>query len=151
MIRRGTHIASMADDPINPDNLPADLPPKLPAVQEKKFLRDSARVEKGFLPKLRRMVAYLPFAHSLLSAYYAALDPKTPLHVKAVLMGALAYFVMPVDLIPDFIALLGYGDDATVLFAALRTVATNITPDHKDRAQTKLRDMRQEKAGPPKP
>jgi uncharacterized membrane protein YkvA (DUF1232 family) len=53
-------------------------------------------------------------------------------------MGALAYFVIPTDLIPDFIASLGYTDDAVVFYAALRTIAPHIKDHHRDKARRTL-------------
>ena len=116
-----------------------DLIPLNPA----KFARDEARVKRSFWPKLRRVLGHVPFVEEAVAAYYCALDPTTPLQVKAVLLGALAYFIIPTDLIPDFIAFLGYGDDATVLFAALRTVSTNVTDRHREKAQRVLKRLRQ--------
>jgi uncharacterized membrane protein YkvA (DUF1232 family) len=104
----------------------------------RKFERDRARVNHGFWPKVRRVARRIPFVHELLAAYYATLDPKTPLQVKAVLMGALAYFVLPVDVIPDFIAGFGFTDDAAVLYAAIRSVASSIRDQHRQRAKQML-------------
>ena len=104
----------------------------------RKFERDRARVNDGFWPKLRRVARRIPFLGELLAAYYATLDPRTPLQVKAVLMAALAYFVLPIDVIPDFIVGFGFTDDATVLYAALRSVASSIRPEHRQRAQQML-------------
>ena len=100
-----------------------------------KLTKDEARVAKKFWPKLRRVLGRIPFAGDLLAAYYCALDPNRPLRAKAILMAALAYFIMPVDMIPDFIALLGFTDDATVLFMALRQVRQHIRPEHRERAR----------------
>ena len=58
-------------------------------------------VRRGFWRKLRGLAASLPFAEDLIAAHYCAFDQQTPLHVKAVLLGAIAYFVVPTDLIPD--------------------------------------------------
>ncbi len=107
----------------------------------RKLARDEARVRRGFWPKLRRVLGRLPFAEDLLAAYYCATDAETPTYVKAVLMGAVAYFVLPIDLLPDFIAVLGFTDDATVLFAALKAVERHLTEAHRDRARTKLRAL----------
>ena len=104
----------------------------------RKFERDRARVNNGFWPKIRRVARRIPFLGELLAAYYATLDPKTPLQVKAVLMAALAYFVLPIDVIPDFIAGFGFTDDATVLYAAIRSVASSIRPEHRSRAKQML-------------
>jgi uncharacterized membrane protein YkvA (DUF1232 family) len=100
--------------------------------------RDEARVRRGFWSKVKRVAARLPFAEDLLSAYYCAFDHATPIQVKAALLGALAYFVLPVDLIPDILPVLGYADDAAVLAAALRLVAAHIRPEHREAARQAL-------------
>jgi uncharacterized membrane protein YkvA (DUF1232 family) len=114
------------------------MPQEVTVYNPRKFERDRARVNDGFWPKLRRVARRVPFLGELLAAYFATLDPKTPLQVKAVLMGALAYFVLPIDVIPDFIAGFGFTDDATVLYAAIRSVASSIRPEHRQRAQQML-------------
>ncbi len=95
---------------------------------------DEVKVEKHFWPKLRRVLRRLPFAAELIAAYYCALDPATPAQAKAVLLGALAYFIMPVDLVPDFIAMFGFTDDAAVLFMAINRVRRHLRPEHRRRA-----------------
>jgi len=100
--------------------------------------RDEARVRAGFWQKLRRVASRLPFADDLLAAYYCAFDRETPFQVKAALFGALAYFVLPVDAIPDVMPLLGYSDDAAVLVTALRIVAGHIKPEHREAARQAL-------------
>jgi uncharacterized membrane protein YkvA (DUF1232 family) len=101
--------------------------------------RDQALVEDSFWEKFRAVAARLPFAEDLLTAYYTATDPHTPQRVRTVLFAALAYFVMPMDLIPDFVIALGFTDDAVVLAAALRTLAAHIRPRHRDLARRTLR------------
>src|SRR3546814_3525110 len=54
-------------------------------------------------------------AEEAAAAWYCARDPETSMRVKATLLAALAYFVMPADFIPDFVAVFGFTDDATVL------------------------------------
>ena len=84
------------------------------------------------------MVAKLPFAEELLAAYYCAFDRETPRHVQIALMGAIAYFILPFDFVPDMMPVLGFTDDAAVLATALRMVATHITPDHRAAARATL-------------
>jgi uncharacterized membrane protein YkvA (DUF1232 family) len=91
-----------------------------------------------FWRKLRRVVADIPFAEDLVSAYYCALDRDTPGYVRAVLLGAVAYFVLPTDMIPDFLAGLGFTDDASVIAAAIAAVGRNIEPRHRARARAAL-------------
>jgi uncharacterized membrane protein YkvA (DUF1232 family) len=65
------------------------------------FSRDDQKeLLDRFWSKLRRVSASIPFAEDLLTAYYCAFDRNTPLPVKASLIGALAYFVLPIDAIP---------------------------------------------------
>ena len=100
-----------------------------------KLRRDQARVTRDFWDKLRKYIRRVPFVEDAVAAYYCAMDPATPLHVKAVLFGALAYFIVPLDIIPDFIGLVGFTDDAAVLYAAIRIVAPHITDSHRRQAR----------------
>ncbi len=96
------------------------------------------RVRSRFWATFRRAARYIPFAEDLVAAYYCAFDPATPTRVRAVLIGALAYFVLPLDVIPDFIAGIGFTDDITVLVAAIATVGAHITPTHRAAARAAL-------------
>jgi uncharacterized membrane protein YkvA (DUF1232 family) len=104
---------------------------------------DERDLQQKFWRKLRRLAARLPFAEDLIAAHYCAFDRQTPLRVKAALVGALAYFVLPADVIPDVLPLIGYTDDAAVLAAAIRLVASHITPDHREAARRTLDRMRE--------
>lgn len=96
------------------------------------------RVSRGFWPKLKRLARHIPFAPEALSLWYCAADPETPATAKALVMAALAYFVLPDDLIPDFIPGLGYTDDAAVIAAVLALVGRHVKPKHRDAAQAFL-------------
>ncbi len=98
-------------------------------------------LRRKFWRKLRGVIARIPFAEDLLAAYYCAFDRAMPLHVKATLVGAIAYFVLPVDAIPDMLPVIGFTDDAAVLAAALRLVASHITIEHRSIAREKLAAM----------
>ena len=102
---------------------------------------DRESVRKRFWNKFKRVAAGLPFAEDLLRAYYCAFDRQTPRHVQAALLGAIAYFILPFDFIPDMLPVLGFTDDAAVLATALRLVATHITPDHREAARERLRRL----------
>lgn len=104
----------------------------------RKLARDERRVERGFWRKLPRVLPRIPFADDLLAAYYCAVDGETPTYVKAVLMGAVAYFVLPTDLLPDFIAVLGFSDDASVLVTAITAVGGHIRESHREKAKATL-------------
>jgi uncharacterized membrane protein YkvA (DUF1232 family) len=92
--------------------------------------KDRESVRKQFWHKLKRLAVKLPFAEDLLAAYYCAFDRQTPRHVQAALLGAIAYFVLPFDFVPDMLPVLGFTDDAAVLATALRMVASHINADH---------------------
>ncbi len=100
-----------------------------------RMANDEETVRRGFWPKARRFAAKLPFAEDLLAAYYCAFDRETPVQVKAALLGALAYFVLPFDMMPDVMPFLGFADDAAVLATALRLVASHMRPAHRDAAR----------------
>ena len=95
-------------------------------------------VRRRFWRKVRRTLGRVPFMERAIAAYYAAVDPATPRVAKAVLMAALAYFIMPADMIPDVIAGLGFTDDAAVLMMAVQTLAPHIKSSHVERARAFL-------------
>ena len=99
------------------------------------FIRDEERVRREFWHKVRRAAVQLPFAEDLLAAWYCAFDRETPTEVRAALIGALAYFVLPFDAMPDVMPMLGFADDAAVLVTALRLVANHMRPEHRAAAK----------------
>ena len=105
---------------------------------------DETLVKRSFWRKCQRVAARLPFAEDLVAAYYCAFDRKTPLYVKTALIGTLAYFVLPTDVVPDFLPALGYTDDAASLAATLRLVASHILPEHRDAAAQALERLTEE-------
>lgn len=109
-------------------------------------------VREGFVAKLRRTLGRVPFAEEACAAYYCAIDPATPARVRAILIGALAYFVVPTDALPDFIAVLGFTDDATVFLLAVQAVSGHIRDSHRARARTLLdREQAAEESGSEEP
>jgi uncharacterized membrane protein YkvA (DUF1232 family) len=104
-----------------------------------RLAEDRESVRRRFWIKFKRVVAQLPFAEDLLAAYYCAFDKQTPRHVQAALLGAIAYFILPFDFIPDMLPVLGFTDDAAILATAIRMVATHITPEHRDAARAALK------------
>ena len=102
------------------------------------------RVARGFWPKMRRVAAAVPFASEALAVWYCARDEETPVAAKGMMLAALAYFVMPVDAIPDFIAGVGYTDDAAVFMAVLALVGKNLKPRHRAAAKDAVNRLRDE-------
>ena len=104
-----------------------------------KLAQDREGVRRRFWIKFKQVVAKLPFAEDLLAAYYCAFDRETPRHIQLALLGALAYFILPFDFMPDMLPVLGFTDDAAVLATAIRMVASHITPEHRGAARTALK------------
>lgn len=99
-----------------------------------------ARVKARFWPTVKRALRHVPFMEDVVAAYYAMLDPATPAAPRLTLLAALAYFVSPLDLVPDFIFALGFLDDASVLAAAIAAVRSSIKPEHREAARKALQD-----------
>lgn len=110
----------------------------VPSVQQV----NEVRVQKGFWPKIRRTAARIPFARQVVSVWYSARDPETPTAAKGIMLGALAYFVLPIDAIPDIFAGIGFTDDAAVIAALIATLGANIKGRHKDQADAALERLR---------
>lgn len=72
--------------------------------------------------------------------YYAAQNPQTPTWAKTTIYGALGYFILPIDAIPDMLPGVGYTDDLGVIAAAITAVSMYITDEVKQQAAQKLRD-----------
>jgi uncharacterized membrane protein YkvA (DUF1232 family) len=109
---------------------------------------DENNVRQNFWPKLQQNLARIPFADEVLAAWYCATDAKTPLKVKGTLFGALAYFILPIDIIPDFILGLGFTDDLAVLMTALTLVKNHVTQDHRNMARETITRLKQPSAAP---
>ena len=103
------------------------------------------RVARGFWPKMRKVAAHVPFAADALSVWYCARDEETPDAAKGMMFAALAYFVLPVDAIPDFIAGIGYTDDAAVFVAVLSIVGRHLKPRHRAAARAAVERLRSER------
>ncbi|MBS7541132.1 YkvA family protein [Ancylobacter lacus] len=116
-----------SDDPIGLDDVHGD---------------EESRVRAGFWRKMAGVASRIPFATDITAAYYCALDSRTPVKVRAVLFGALAYFIMPTDAVPDLLPMLGFTDDAAVLATALKLLAGHIRPEHRTAAEAALARLR---------
>jgi uncharacterized membrane protein YkvA (DUF1232 family) len=108
---------------------------------EAQACRDEATVRAGFWPKLKRVAAKLPFAEDLVAGYYCAFDRETPRHVQIALLGALAYFILPVDIVPDMLPMVGFTDDAAILATVIKLVSSSITPIHRAAARRALDEL----------
>ena len=95
-------------------------------------------VKRGFWPKVRRVATKVPFAEDAVALWFAARDPEVPWRTKALIMAALAYFVLPTDVFPDWIPGLGFGDDAAVIAAAIGMAKGALREAHRVEARKVL-------------
>lgn len=93
--------------------------------------------DSAFWEKLRRYAktAGRALVEYALILYHVLKDPDTPTWATAAIVSALAYFISPIDLIPDFIPVVGFTDDFAALVTALSAVAMHIKPAHRQLAR----------------
>ena len=119
------------------DTLSQALVPAVVRVNEQK-------VRTGFWPKIRKVGARVPFAGDALAVWFCARDPKTPAPAKALTLTALAYFVVPTDVVPDFIAGLGFVDDAAVFATLMTMLGRHLKPEHRAAGKAAIQRLRDE-------
>ncbi|MBK1696692.1 YkvA family protein [Rhodovibrio salinarum] len=124
----------------------AEAARKVTRYDPEKLEQDRDKVLNNFWAKARRVLGRVPFLEDAVAAYYCARDPETPTQVKAVLFGALAYFILPTDLVPDILTAFGFVDDAAILTYAYRRVSEYVTETHRQKAHTAVEQLRAEDA-----
>jgi uncharacterized membrane protein YkvA (DUF1232 family) len=89
--------------------------------------------------KLRRFAraAGRTVVERALRLYYASQDPATPAWARRAIYAGLAYFILPLDLVPDLVPGVGYSDDAATLLLTLAAVSAYVSGDIKVRARAK--------------
>lgn len=92
------------------------------------------------MTKLSRVAKKLgiKIIYPVLLLFFLLKSPNVPIKKRAAIIGTLGYFILPTDLIPDFLPLLGYTDDAAALAACIRLVIDNITPEIRQQAKDQL-------------
>ncbi len=107
-----------------------------------KVLGSEEEQRQGLRQKLirtaRKAARQIPFMEDVIAGYYCASDPTTPTKVRGTALAALAYFVLPVDVVPDFLLGIGFGDDAAVLLTTLSMIRSHIRPEHLEAARAAL-------------
>ena len=98
--------------------------------------QDKHYSDEKFLTKLKHFGGGLGYKamHGAATLYYALKSPEMPKSNKLIIFGALGYFILPIDLVTDFLPLVGLADDTFVIIAALTKVYTSISDDMKDDA-----------------
>ena len=98
-------------------------------------------VKRGFWQTVRKAARSVPFIDEVVAAYFCAMDPQTPTRVRMTILGALGYFILPTDAIPDFSLVCGHTDDIAIRPGAIATVRGHITPAHRKAAKDALEDL----------
>jgi uncharacterized membrane protein YkvA (DUF1232 family) len=107
---------------------------QLPAL----YVYRAELVEERFWKKLLKLAGRVPFVEDLAAAYFCFVDPATPGRVRGVVLVALAWFVLPASVLPEFIVVLGFTDDVAVVAIAARMVRRHIKERHYQRAREAL-------------
>ena len=102
--------------------------------------RAESDVQSEFWRKVKQTTRQIPFMEEVVAAYYCAMDPDTPLRVRGILLAALAYFILPFDMVPDFLLFFGLTDDLAVLTAAFAAVQGEISDAHRAAAREALKE-----------
>lgn len=120
-------IANMTDSIAEEVEVVPEVYDSMAEVDERKFVR-----------RIRRVASKVPFARHAVAMWHSMQDERTPIAAKGLILGALAYFMLPTDLIPDFLAGLGFTDDAAVMIATLKTISSYLKPEHYREAEVTL-------------
>ncbi len=110
-----------------------------PEIMEDEKYRE-AYSDESFRSKALRTAKQLGregLRHALI-LYYVLKREDLPVKVRLLILGALGYFILPVDVLPDFIPVLGFADDLGVLAAAVTAVAMYADEGVKAQAEKKL-------------
>jgi uncharacterized membrane protein YkvA (DUF1232 family) len=115
---------------------PGEVDDRALATAMEKAGRESV-AEASFLEKLRKFASRLgrEAAERVVAMYHCMRDPDTPVQAKATIAGAVAYFILPLDLIPDALLGVGYTDDIAAIGLAFTAVVKSIKPEHFEAAQ----------------
>lgn len=91
-----------------------------------------------FWAKVRKFASRVPFATDAVAMFYAMRDRKTPTKDRLFIYAVLIYWLLPFDLIPDFLAGIGQLDDFGAISLALMSVRRSVTPAHREKARAVL-------------
>lgn len=98
--------------------------------------------EDSLWDKLRKVAVKIgsEATYCVLVLFYAFKSSSVPIENKALIIGALGYFILPTDFISDFLPILGFTDDIAALGIAYKAVRNSITPEVEAKAKAKLAD-----------
>jgi len=100
---------------------------------------NESSVRNGFWDKARKVLNRVQFLEDAVAMYFCAIDTEnTPKRVRMAIFAALAYFILPTDLVADFIPIAGYADDAVVITKTIQHVSKYITDEHRQHAKDSI-------------
>lgn len=102
---------------------------------------NETKVKSEFWGKVKKCASKIPFLDEVVALWFCTRDPKTPKRVRSAVFASLAYFILPTDLIADFVPGIGYMDDAMVIGRTLKSVHDHVTDEHRKLARQHI-DMR---------
>lgn len=100
--------------------------------------RHARIVDQGFWARLLRGAGRIPFAEDLAAAWFCVIDPATPGRVRGVLLAALAWFVIPTAVMPEFVVVLGFTNEVAVTAISVRMIRRHLKERHYMRARAAL-------------
>lgn len=109
-------------------------------IEQKDY--SNAYSEKSFFDKIKNVAkkAGINVVYAGLLLFYTLQKPLLPKWAKRTIIGALGYFIVPFDVIPDFIPVAGFADDFGAIVLALGAIAMFIDDEVKSKAKAKLKD-----------
>lgn len=117
----------------NPPSAPPALPMRIPREYDEK------RVRAGFWPKFKRVAVKIPGASDILALYFYLNSDLAPVKHKLSILATLAYFIMPLDLIPDILGPLGYTDDVAAALGLIKFIGSEVMQPYRDYAKKWLK------------
>jgi uncharacterized membrane protein YkvA (DUF1232 family) len=103
-----------------------------------RLVRHAQIVERGFWPRLLKLAGRIPFAEDLAAAWFCVVDPATPGRVRGVVLAALAWFVVPASIMPEFLLVVGFTDEIAVTAIVVRMIRKHLKESHYVRARAAL-------------
>lgn len=121
----------------------ADLTRETEQVQLEQNLKTVGPKAEGLIKKIVQGAGSI--AHDLvigaLKLYYCTVDENTPKRSRTIALAALAYFIFPLDAIPDMIPIVGYTDDMAMIAGSIGSLAVHLTPEHQRKAEKRLDEI----------
>lgn len=105
-----------------------------PLIDDKLSLVNEENVKSNFFQKMKSNLGNITFFQEAVIMYYCAIDPNTNKFAKAISIAALVYFINPIDIIPDFVPLTGFLDDAAMITGAIASIRSSIKEEHEKKA-----------------